>query len=75
MSCNNDAIFQTQLIVTTEQKKERFIYFFRVCVERKKMSGLKWLTRFKQNDNDVAHINDILRLFDRGKSYNHIFIK
>jgi hypothetical protein len=37
--------------VTTERKKERFIYFFRVCVERKKMSQLKGLNinqAFKQ---------------------------
>ena len=32
-----------QLIVTTESKRERFSYFFRVRAERKKMSGSKGL--------------------------------
>jgi sugar lactone lactonase YvrE len=38
-------IFQTQLVVTTECKRERFIYFFRVRTERKNMSGSKGLNQ------------------------------
>jgi hypothetical protein len=36
-------ITRGQLIVTTERKRERLIYFFRVRAERKKMSGSKGL--------------------------------
>ena len=31
----------THPLVTIEHKRERFIYFFHTCAERKKMSGLE----------------------------------
>ncbi len=46
MYSTNEPIFQTQLILTTECKRERFSYFFRVRAERKKSSGLKGLIIF-----------------------------
>jgi hypothetical protein len=58
MSSNNDDRFQTQLIVTMERKIERFIYFFHVRVERKKILGLKRLRGFfmKCSNNEYTFI-------------------
>ena len=45
MTHNNDARFQTQLIVTTESKREIELFFLRVRAERKRLSRLKRLSR------------------------------